>query len=128
MVLRNLEVIEYPGDEVELVDAVASLSNAAHLITTDAELNLVNQYWLKIAPPNELADYIVKQPNHTWNGITIYPGEAWRDSCNPPRAGCAQSCSTATDMKPGRWADFRPIVVTKSPRVMTGYRRCVHLS
>jgi len=78
MVLRNLEVIEYPGDEVEFADAVASLSNAAHLITADAELNLVNQYWLKIAPPNELADYIVKQPNHTWNGITIYPGEAWR--------------------------------------------------
>lgn len=34
-------------------------------------------YWDQ-APADELVDYIISQPNHTWRGMTIYPDEAWR--------------------------------------------------
>ena len=38
-------------------------------------------YYLYTAEPDEVVDYIVSQPNHTWNGVTIYPDEVWRYRC-----------------------------------------------
>lgn len=35
-------------------------------------------YLLLDAPPDEVVDHIISQPNHTWHGLTIYPDEAWR--------------------------------------------------
>jgi len=30
------------------------------------------------AEPDEVVQYILQQPKHTWKGVTIYPDEAWR--------------------------------------------------
>jgi hypothetical protein len=78
MLLQNLEVIEWIDGDIDLAEAFANLGNAVNTLTAEHDLSLVKQYWLKIAPPSELVDYIISQPNHTWHGITIYPGEAWR--------------------------------------------------
>ena len=76
----NLERIETTPfeDDILLTEAFASLDRASDRLPIDENLRLSQQYWLNIAPPHELADYIVRQPNHTWHGLTIYPGEAWR--------------------------------------------------
>jgi hypothetical protein len=70
--------IEYALDDIQLADALAGLAITDSSLALNQSLTLAQIYWLKIAPPDELADFIVRQPNHTWNGLTIYPGEAWR--------------------------------------------------
>jgi hypothetical protein len=76
----NLERIETASfeDDISLAEAFARLEAVSDKLPMDENLRLPQQYWLNIAPPHELADYIVRQPNHTWHGLTIYPDEAWR--------------------------------------------------
>lgn len=40
--------------------------------------NTITAHYRDYAEPNEVVDYIIDQPNHTWMGVTIYPDEAWR--------------------------------------------------
>ena len=70
--------IEYAIADVHLADAIAGLAKPDSSLVLNESLTLVQLYWLNLAPSEELADYIVRQPNHTWNGLTIYPDEVWR--------------------------------------------------
>lgn len=50
-----------------------------HPFEVDTQLRLEHdQYLLVDASPDEVVEYIISQPNHTWRGLTIYPDEAWR--------------------------------------------------
>ncbi|MBA3873553.1 MAG: hypothetical protein H0X30_30850 [Anaerolineae bacterium] len=68
--------------DIPLAVAIANLRNASNSLVIDPNLSLSRHYWLHIAPPDELAKFIVRQPNHTWNGLTIYPDEVWRYCSN----------------------------------------------
>jgi hypothetical protein len=76
----NLERIEIAPveEDILLTEAFARLNGVSDKPPIDENLRLSQQYWLNIAPPDELTDYIVRQPNHSWHGLTIYPDEAWR--------------------------------------------------
>jgi hypothetical protein len=77
MSAQLLEAVPYTTD-VSLAEAIANLRNAPKNIIIDPDLSLSRHYWLHIASPDELVKFIVRQPNHTWNGLTIYPDEVWR--------------------------------------------------
>src|SRR5438132_1544700 len=77
MNLEHIEIAPFE-DDILLTETFARLDGVSDKFPIDGNLRLSIQYWLNIAPPHELADYIVRQPNHTWHGLTIYPDEAWR--------------------------------------------------
>ena|SRR6266498_5135080 len=76
----SLQSVETTSDltDISLAEAFARLGSSSNNLAIDQNLSLSNQFWLDIALPDELTDFIVRQPNHTWNGLTIYPDEAWR--------------------------------------------------
>lgn len=40
----------------------------------------LDRHYREVAEPDEVVQYILQQPNHTWMGVTIWPDEAWRYS------------------------------------------------
>ena len=65
-------------EEMLLDEALGMIGAHSQMDFATQHSELLEAYWLNIAPADELAAYIVRQPNYTWNGLTIRPDEVWR--------------------------------------------------
>lgn len=76
--LKRLSVTVQQFSDAMVQFGVAAGEYAAQMTDAFAKSGFIDLYMRNHASAEQLTDFIVNCPNHTWNGLTIRPDEAWR--------------------------------------------------